>query len=161
MKVVADTTPLSELAKVGLLSLLPELYREIIIPQEVYSELLAGNHPAAQIVPTAQWLKVISVSNRQYIFQLKAGTGLDLGESAAIILAEELNCDQLLIDERAARRVALSKNLPIIGTVGILIVAKQRGHLSGVKDALDNLITNGTRLSPVLYQHALMIAGEI
>jgi len=46
MIVVSDTTPLSELAKVGKLDLLRDVFGEIIIPQEVYNEVTRGNHPA-------------------------------------------------------------------------------------------------------------------
>ena len=83
-----------------------------------------------------------------------------MGESAAIILAEELGATQLLIDEKAARRVALAHHLPIIGTVGVLLLAKQRELVFNVKEILDALIANGMRIGPRLYQQVLVLAGE-
>ncbi len=160
MIVVSDTTPISELAKVGQLNILVELYGQVIIPQEVYDELTTGNHPAVNVVPFLDWLEVYPVDDAQQIKTLQSKTGLHLGESAAMILAEQLNADQLLIDERAARRFALACKLPVIGTVGILVLAKQRGLLESVKDALDALIANGTRISNQLYQQALVLAQE-
>ena len=71
---------------------------------------------------------------------LKTITNLGWGECAAMILAEELEADQLLIDDLEARRVALSRNLKIIGTIGILLVAKQQGLIPKIKDVLDDLI---------------------
>lgn len=99
MIVVADTTPISELAKVGYLDLLYELFKQVIIPQEVYSELTTGNHPAAEMVSTLSWLKVEQISDPKQVKVLRLTSNLDLGEVAAIILAEELKADQLLIDE--------------------------------------------------------------
>jgi uncharacterized protein len=48
--VVSDTTPISELVKVGRLSLLRDIFGELIIPNEVYDELTAGNHPAVEVI---------------------------------------------------------------------------------------------------------------
>ncbi|MGB3694484.1 MAG: DUF3368 domain-containing protein, partial [Spirulinaceae cyanobacterium] len=91
---------------------------------------------------------------------LQLQSNLDLGEVSAIILAEELEADQLLIDERAARQVALARHLPVIGTVGILILAKQRGFLESVKTILDAMIGNGTRIGKSLYEQAILLAQE-
>lgn len=160
MIVVSDTTPISELAKVGYLDLLYELFEQVIIPQAVYSELTTGNHPAAEMVSTLSWLEVGQISDPKQVKVLQLTSNLDLGEVAAIILAEELKADQLLIDERAARRVAKTKQLPVIGTVGILILAKERGLIDEMKPILDAMINNGTRIGERLYLQALILSQE-
>jgi predicted nucleic acid-binding protein len=160
MIVVADTTPFSELAKIGQMNLLSDVFGQIIIPQEVYNEITSGKHPAAIALPLASWVEVRSVTDSQKVANLQTATNLDLGESAAIILAEELGADYLLIDEIAARRIAKSRSLPIIGLVGMLLLAKQKGLISNVKSVLDNLMANGTRISQRLYQYALITAQE-
>jgi predicted nucleic acid-binding protein len=78
-----------------------------------------------------------------------------------MILAEELASDQVLMDDLDARRVALSRNLKIIGTIGILLVAKQQGLIPKIKDVLDDLITEGKHISSRLYQEALLAAQEL
>jgi predicted nucleic acid-binding protein len=161
MIIVSDTTPLSELSKVGKLDLLPTVFGRVIIPQQVYEELTTGNHPAVLAVKSAFWLEVRSISNNQLIEQLQLETDLDLGECSAIILAEELKADQLLIDEKAGRKVAISRGLPIIGLVGVIILAKEQGLIDNVKDILDDLISKGTRISPKIYDYALITAREI
>lgn len=160
MIVVSDTTPLSELAKVGQLDLLRDIFGQVIIRQEVYTEVTTGTHPAVRKVPLASWIEVRSVSDSQKILVLQASTDLDLGECAAIILAEEMGVDQLLLDDLNARRVAQSRNLPVIGTVGTLLLAKDEGLIPNVKDILDQLISQGARISQRLYQEALAIANE-
>ena len=160
MIVVSDTTPISELAKVGYLHLLYELFEQVLIPQEVYSELATGNHPATEMVSTLSWLEVGQIKDPKQLKALQSTSNLDLGELAAIILAEELQAEQLLIDERAARRVAKTRQLPIIGTVGILILAKQRGLIDHVQPILDEMIENGTRIGERLYMQALILSQE-
>ncbi|MBD1933744.1 MULTISPECIES: DUF3368 domain-containing protein [Cyanophyceae] len=160
MIVVSDTTPLSELAKVGRLTLLQDIFGRVIIPLEVYNEVTTGTHPAVTAVQSASWIEVQSVTDINKVLTLQTDTGLDLGECAAIVLAQELGANRLLIDERTARREAQVRGLPVIGTIGILLLAKQRSHISSVKEVLDDLIANGTRISQRLYDDALTIAGE-
>ena len=148
MIIVADTTPISELAKVNYLNLLPKLFGRMVIPQGVYDELTTGRHPAAELVQKLSWLDVVAVNNRLVVKELQQVSNLDLGESEAIALAEEMNADQLLIDEKAARRVAMTRNLPLIGTMGVLLLAKRQGELKNVKDVLDQMQQQGTRISP-------------
>jgi predicted nucleic acid-binding protein len=66
----------------------------------------------------------------------------------------------LLIDERAARKVAMARKLPLIGTVGILLLAKRRGLLDSVKDVLDEMKAQGMRISDRLYVQVLTLAQE-
>lgn len=161
MIIASDTTPLSELAKIGQLNLLKDIFGTVIIPQEVYQELITGNHPAVLAVNLALWLEIHQVKNTHLITQLQIETDLDRGECSAIILAEELKADQLLIDEKAGLKVALKRGLPIIGLVGTLILAKEKGLIENVQNILDQLIIKGTRISPKLYNYALITAKEI
>lgn len=160
MIIVSDTTPLSELAKVGKLNLLHDIYEKIIIPQEVYHEVTTGTHPAVNLVQLADWIEIQTISSSEKVSTLKTITNLGWGECAAMILAEELEADQLLIDDLEARRVALSRNLKITGTLGILLVAKQLGLITSVQEVLDALITKGKRINPRLYQEILSTAQE-
>lgn len=132
----------------------------MIIPQQVYLEVTTGNHPAVRQVQSATWLEVRSICELQKVSNLQIETGLDVGECAAIVLAEELNAQRLLIGEWAGRKVAQSRNLPIIGTLGILLIAKQKGLIPRVKMVLDDLILVGKRISPKLYQEVLNTARE-
>ena len=161
MIIVSDTTPISELAKVNYLNLLPKLFGRVMIPKGVYDELTTGNHPAALRVRELSWLDVVTVNNRLVVKELQQVGNLDLGESEAIALAEEMNADRLLIDEKAARRVATARNLPIIGTMGVLLLAKRQGELENVKDVLDQMQQQGTRISNRLYTRVLILAREM
>ncbi len=84
MIIVSDTTPISELAKVNYLNLLPKLFGKVVIPQGVYDELTTGQHPAALLVKKLSWLNVIAVYNKLAVKKLQQVGNLDLGESEAI-----------------------------------------------------------------------------
>ena len=103
---------------------------------------------------------MVFVKNRQAVAELQRIGKLDLGESEAIALTEEIEVDRLLIDEKAARQVAKTRNLPLIGTMGVLLLAKRRGHLKNVKDILDQMRQQGTRISNRLYIQVLTLAEE-
>ncbi|KHG41617.1 MAG: DUF3368 domain-containing protein [Aphanizomenon flos-aquae KM1D3_PB] len=149
MIIVSDTTPISELAKVNHLDLLPKLFGKVTITQGVFDELQVGEHPAAKLVQNLSWLEVATVDNQQVV-----------KESEAIALAEEIGASQLLIDEKAARKVAMARKLPLIGTVGVLLLAKRRGVLASVKDVLDEMQAQGMRISDRLYVQVLTLAQE-
>ncbi|BAZ79967.1 DUF3368 domain-containing protein [Sphaerospermopsis kisseleviana CS-549] len=85
---------------------------------------------------------------------------LDLGESEAIALAEEIGASQLLIDEKAARKFAIARKLPLIGTVGVLLLAKRRGLLASIQGVLDEMQAQGMRISDRLYVQVLTLAQE-
>jgi predicted nucleic acid-binding protein len=104
---------------------------------------------------------VVAVNNRLVVEELQKVGNLDLGESEAIALAEEMGADQLLIDEKAARRVAMTRNLPLIGTMGVLLLAKRQGEIENIKNILDQMQRQGTRISDRLYQQVLILAKEI
>jgi uncharacterized protein len=158
--IVSNTTPLSELAKIDRLDLLHSLFTTILIPPTVYAELTTGNHPAAIMISATPWIVTQPVKQAERIAQLLQTPGLDQGECAAIALAEELKADRLLIDERAGRKLAQTLGLPIIGTMGILLLAKEAGLLAVIAPLLDDLIDHGTWISPAFYQQVLQMAGE-
>lgn len=81
------------------------------------------------------------VSNTEEVLILKAETQLGSGECGAIVLAQELSADRLLLDDWEARREAVSRNLPVVGTVGVLLLAKRQGLISNVRGILNDLIT--------------------
>lgn len=161
MIVVSDTTPLSELAKIGRLDILKDIYGEILIPKEVYDEVTTGNHPAAELIKATAWVQIRSIENVHLFDQLRRMTRLGKGECAAMVLTEELDADQLRMDDLDARRVALSRSLPVIGTIGTLILAKQQGLIDSVKDVLDELRRSGKWINPRLYQEVLEIVDEV
>lgn len=162
MKVVTNSTPLIELSKINRLELLQEVYNSIYIPEEVYTEVVVNGigKPGAVEVEAAGWIFCQSVTSKDHVFILHNQTSIDLGECGAIVLAQEIGADRIIIDDRVARQVAIAKGLSIIGTVGVLRVAKAKRIIPAVKPILDDLRSNGTRISDRLYYQTLATEGE-
>ena len=73
----------------------------------------------------------------------------------------ELGADDLLIDERLGRREALQLGLPVIGVLGILVAAKQRGLIPMVQPVMDALIDEaGFRVSDRLDRRIIILSSE-
>ena len=161
MIVVSNTSPIVNLATVGHLDLLQQLYGEITIPESVYHEIvIVGSGKAgSREVQNATWIKARKAANQKDVTLLEIE--LDRGEAESIALAAELKADLVLLDERRARRIASRLGLRYVGLVGILIEAKRRSKLPAVKPVLDALITQaGFWVSTDLYARVVEAAGE-
>lgn len=161
MTVVSDTTPIISLIKINRLDLLQKLFGEICIPEAVYRELTinAAFKNETDIVKASDFLKTSSVQNRKALEVLQAAGGLDDGESEAIILADELHSDALIIDERKGRKVAQKLGIQITGTIGIMIQAHAENMISSdeIKMYLEQLKNSNIRLSDSLIREALSL----
>lgn len=161
MIVVSDSSPLIALSAVGRLELLKDLFGTVLIPEAVYAEVArtGAGLPGEREVGEADWITVRPVGNAGLVRVL--GLDLDPGESEAIVLAMESGADLLLVDERKARRVASQLGLNVVGTIGLLVLAKQKGLLTAIRPVLDGLGTQaGFRIGTKVYDQALRLAGE-
>ena len=151
MIVVSDTTPLISLLKINQLELLEKLYGSVFIPKAVFTELTSNDNyqTEADTISQSKFIESREVSNTQAVKILQAVTTLDLGESEAIILAQEINADVLLMDESKGRKVAQQLNIPLSGILGILIDSFDTGLLTKneVSECLDILQQAGRRIS--------------
>lgn len=164
MIVISDTTPIISLIKIEKLNLLKELYEQIIIPEAVFSEL-TSNHDfenEISIVKNCDFIRTAKVVNTETLDVLKKISGLDSGESESIVLYDECNANLLLIDERKGRKVATQLGIKIIGTVGIMMQAFDKGLLtpSEIKSDLQKLISSDIRFSKSLCNRILNYIGE-
>ncbi len=161
MTIVSNTSPITNLAAVGQLNLLQQLYDNIIIPQAVYDEMASLGYtvPGTIEVQTLAWIQTQQVMNLTLVTQLQ--TEIDPGESEAIALTIELSANRLLIDDRKGRIAASRFGINTIGVLGILVVAKSRGLILSVKPIMDDLIDRaGFRISNQLYTNVLQATGE-
>lgn len=161
MPVVSNSSPLILYAAVGRVDLLRNLFGELLIPPAVRSELVSAGmgRPGEREVATASWIQVRPPARSPAAHELP--DDLDTGEAEAIALALESPPPALLlIDDRVGRREALRRELSVVGTAGILVLAKRRGHVASVRPLLDQLRDAGLYLSEVLYAGVLVEARE-
>lgn len=154
MIVVSDTSCVTNLIVIGRAELLHELFGEVIVPAAVAEELRSSHTALPAFTSVREVQDVLAVARF-------AQAKLDRGESEAIVLAEELRAEFLLIDEVDGRAVAVSRRLRVIGLLGVLIRAKQLGLIAAVKPLVDELANKaGFWISAALRQRALEAAGE-
>lgn len=159
--VVSDASPIINLARIGRIALLPALFEQIVIPQKVFEEIViqGKGQPGANEITTADWVEVKSC---QDAFKAKLlENELDPGESEAIVLAQEINADILLLDDNAARGVAARLGLEYTGLLGILLKAKQKDLVKDIRPIMDELVNVANfRISKSIYDSMIKLAGE-
>jgi predicted nucleic acid-binding protein len=154
--VVAGSSPLIYLSRLGVLDLLATVFGDVVVPRVVWDEV-AERRPSApglEALRHATWIRVVDSLSPE------VDLGLDLGETAAILLAEALQADLLLIDERIGRKVAEARGIAVRGTLGVLVQARQMGAMPALRPLLDALVADGFRISPGLVREALARVGE-
>lgn len=156
--VIVNNTPLVTLWSIERLDILQSLFGEIAIPVAVRDEFLATEKEARRkFLQTEKWIRVIALKNPK---RAQTFVGLDEGESEVLALAEELNASLVIIDERKARRFAERMELPLSGTLGILILAKEEKIISAVLPLLQKIQEAGLHLHENLVERVLQLAGE-
>ena len=152
MAVISNSSPLIALTQIGRLDLLQQLHPLILIPPAVATEV----EPTIPSLPG--WLVVQPLA---YPRQPHAVSGsIGPGEQEVISFGLELRADRLILDEQPARRLATSLGLRVIGTVGLLLAAKDRGFLAKVRPELNRLLAVRFFVDQELYDRAIRQAGE-
>ncbi len=128
MIVIADTSPLNYLIRLGQSDLLRNIYGRVLVPRAVLIELKHPEAPAevrawASVPHT--WLEETQAQQLDTTLSPELGAG----EREAISLALEVRADLLLIDERAGRREAEARHIAVAGTLAVLLQASIRGYI--------------------------------
>lgn len=160
MILVLDSSALITLARIGRLHVLSQLADEVHIPDAVYQEIVVHGQgrPGSAAVHEATWIVRHHVIDQATVDQLSARLGR--GEAEAIVLAQELNADALILDDSTARKTATSMGRRIIGLLGLLVHAKERRVIKTIRPLMDDLLAAGFFVEPLLYRTILRAAGE-
>ncbi|MCG3148309.1 MAG: hypothetical protein PCFJNLEI_01752 [Verrucomicrobiae bacterium] len=154
MIVVSDTSPLSALISIGQAGLLRSLFGEVLIPVAVEAELRRYHHDLPD------FFRVRAVANPAEVTRWLPR--LDRGEAEAIVLAQEVHADYLLMDEIAGRTVAREQGLRAIGVLGVLMEAKRIRLIGSLRETFDQLEAETTFfVSADLKARLLKEAGEL
>jgi predicted nucleic acid-binding protein len=149
--VVSDSGPVHYLVLCDAIEVIPQLFGKLVLPASVARELFERQTPPevrAWIQALPHWA---SLANPR---QIDSAANLGLGEREAIALACELKATHLLVDDRAARRIATQRGLLIAGTVGILDKAAELDLLS-LPDTLQKLLRTNFRIDAEVIRQAL------
>ena len=157
MILIADSSALIALSVCDSLELLDQLFSEVIVPQAVYEEVIKPEKPEA--IPLQNYLKdkVVEVDMSHFVY---LDAFADAGENEAMLLYKQKSADKLLIDDKRGRKVAKINEINTIGSLGVLLTAKQKGLIQEVKPYIDKIKESRVFLSQSLIQIVLEIAKE-
>lgn len=166
MTAVVDSGPLISLAAVGHVERLREQCGEILIVPAVEREVIdeGQERPGeAELRAALQvgWARRAAVQDQMLLARMRRPS-LALADSEVLGCAIEHGRLMVVADDAALRRVCLAEQLPLVGTVGVLVRARLDGKLSALKPLLDQLVATGFRLDPAgaVYRGALARVGE-
>lgn len=160
MTAVCNATPLINFATINRIDILQAIFRQIVIPLAVFNETTGSGFPGTPFVLEAiekGWLAIRPVNTIASAIPVE----LDDGEREAISLALSIDVERILLDEREARLVAHQLGLQVVGTLGILLLAKNQQIIQQVRPLLDAMIDLAQYwVSATLYEQVLKQAGE-
>lgn len=156
--VIADAGPLIAFARLRQIGLLPQIFGRVLVTEMVFAECAGrADFPESALIREAVSRKQLELcaSPDFSAFAQK----IDAGEASAIAVAIDCGCG-VLMDDKAGRKMAANAGVPVIGTVGVLVLAKRKGLVPLVKPQLEKLAASGYFLGAEIIAAALVASGE-
>ena len=157
--IICNTTPLIALASIDSLKLLDALTEDWCVPEAVYKEAIVKDKPYSDVLLKFLKGKIQKVTDMDAVKDLNIF--IDSGEAEVIQLASELDAPLVIIDERRGRNIAKLKGLTVIGTVGLLLKAKERGLIEAILPLVQEMKSKNIHLSKELIEKIKELSGEI
>ncbi len=157
--VITDTSPIQYLYQIAQLDLLPMLYGQVRMPQAVADELMQGYVQGISLpnLDSLSWIRLCAVLSSSLIPNIK---NLGVGEREALSLAMTIPDSLVTLDDALARSYAQQLNIPITGTLGVLLKGKQAGYVDTIAPLLNELDALNFRLSPATRAAVLRLTNE-
>jgi len=154
--VIADTGVLISLGIVKQINLIEKVFGKFYIANAVWEEIQAYENPEFDKNLLNQLEKrVVNIKSKNHLSVI-----MDYGESESVVLYEELSADYLLIDDNKARTIAESLDVNCIGSIGLLLKAKQKGLINNLKPVFEKWLENKRYFSRKLLNNILKQVGE-
>lgn len=159
--VVVDTSPLIYLSSLGDILILKELFGKILIPEAVRKEVMSGGKGSFGFkeINEEKWIKAKKIKN--ILAKDHLLTDLDEGESEVIVLAEEAKANLIIMDDRLGRKLAKLQGYDTIGTIRLLMIAKDKGLISEVRSRVERIKAVGFWISDDVFNFILRQCGEL
>jgi predicted nucleic acid-binding protein len=153
--IIGDSSALIALSVVDKLELLEQLYTNLYVPQAVFDEVTQVGRPQSDKLRRF-------LQSRVKVVELNlTKLGLGLGELEAITLYKELDAEVLLIDDNRAKKYAILNDVKVIGSLGVLIKAKEKGYIEQVKPLVEAIMKSEVYISDKLMLKVLELCGEL
>ncbi len=158
MILIADSSALIALASCNSLSLLDSLFQEVSIPKEVYNEIAVKGKQFSEDLKSYLQNKIVQVDLNEFII---SDDSLDLGELSAMLLYKKVKADLLLVDDKKGRKIAKLNEIKIIGSLGVLILAKSKNLISEIKPLILQMKKSEIYLAEDIVDYALQVTKEL
>jgi len=158
LNAAVNSTPLISLHDIGMLDILSKMYNCVYIPYGVYEEVSVDGGIQKDTLLSYPNFLIQHITNESAKRYFK--TALHKGEVEVMILADELNADICILDDKLAREYAKHLGLKITGTLGVLVKAKERGLVKSVTPFMDAMIQNEIYISNALYENIKKLTSE-
>ena len=157
--VIADAGPLIAFARINQLGLLTQVFEGVLVTDEVFNECtMRTDFPETKVICEAFHNKQLQRCDTPTL-HFELALCVDVGEASAIAVALELGYG-VLMDDKAGRSMAKNLGIATIGTVGVLVLAKQKRLIPALKPLLEQLTQSGYFLGDSLINNALLLVGE-
>lgn len=158
-RAIINASPLIFFSRSGHLALLQAFASEVWVPQPVAKEILqrCAHDVTARTIEHTAWLRIQPTPPiPQRVLEWRLGAG----ESSVLALATAHPGTEVIIDDLAGRKCAASLNIPLRGTLGIVLVAKRRGLIPLARPVIEAMMGAGLYLSRRVLDEALGRVGE-
>ncbi len=156
---VANASPLILLGKVGQLSLLCQLADELVVPEMVVREVSA-KPDGEEAIDELAGISGVRIEPDRSVSKVIEAWDLGPGESQVLAASEGSASSRAVLDDLEARRCAASIDVPVIGTLGVVLRAKRKGVVPAARPLLERLRHEGLYVSTDLLEQALKHVGE-
>jgi len=152
--IIGDSSALIALSAMDRLDILEKLFNKVYVPKAVYDEVTKSSKAESKKLKLFLKDKVIEV--KSHIVKI----GLGKGELESIVLYQELNAKFLLIDDKRAKKFAQLNSINTIGSLGVILLAKESGLIDSVKKDLEKLKDKNLYISKELINKVIKLAKE-
>ncbi len=156
---VVNASPVILLAKAEIIRFLPQLCEELVVPSGVVGEVQdahISDAGRAWLLDEGQRFVRIAPPLHPALANWRGGAG----EAEVISWALQNPGFTVVLDDRRARTFAARTGVAVIGSLRIIVLAKERGFISSAKPALEKLRGVGAWVTDELIDRAIALAGE-
>ena len=155
---VVNASPIMLISRIGRLDLVEGLAPTILIPNAVIEEVRAGQHKDPTAPTALDW------AGKYRLDDIAVAAGVehwDLGLGESQVIAHCIGGSRwAVLDDRAARRCAAAHNVPVIGTLGVVLRAKKNRRIESARPLVKELIAAGMFLDEEFVDRVMASIGE-
>jgi predicted nucleic acid-binding protein len=155
---VVNASPLILLSRIDRPDLIEQLAPAVVVPDAVIGEICAGEGKTVRHCGLEHGRTVVARADIPLTASIECW---DLGSGESQVIAHCVGRERwAVLDDRAARRCAATHNVPVIGTLGIVLRAKRAGRIQRARPLVEALIAAGMFLEHEFMERVLTSVDE-